>query len=135
MQSVIEKNLAYNELMAGRPPTKEAPEFGQRLAKFRKARGWTQSELAERLDTTVKTVTYYEREATNPTQKTLEKLGEILDVTPSELMGEVSNSKNGKPGPASKLEKLTAQLAKLPKSKQKVVIDMLEGYLKQINSS
>lgn len=80
-------------------------------------------------------VTYYERQAKNPTQKTLEKLGEIFDVSPAELLGEVPEVKNGKPGPMSKLERLTAQLAELPKSKQKVVIDMLEGYLKQVNSS
>lgn len=130
-QSVIEKKWGYTADMAGRPPIKEAPEFGQRLARLRNARGWTQADLAERLGTTVKMVTYFEREATNPTRKTLERVAEVLDVPSSELLGQVEQSKNGKPGPPSKLEKLTSQLARLPRSKQKVVVDMLEGYLKQ----
>jgi transcriptional regulator with XRE-family HTH domain len=79
-------------------------------------------------------VTYFEREATNPTQKTLGRLAEVLGVAPSELLGQMEHSKNGKPGPPSRLEKLTSQLAQLPRSKQKVVVDMLEGYLKQTAS-
>jgi hypothetical protein len=36
-----------------------------------------------------------------------------------------------KRGPKSRLEKLTDKLSHLPKSKQKVVIDMLEGFLEK----
>ena len=117
--------------MAGRPPTKEAPEFGKRLSALRKARGWTQADLAQRLETTIKMVAYFEREATNPTQKTLKKLSEVFEISPAELLGQQDEQKVSKPGPASKLERLTAELAQLPRSKQKVVVDMLEGFLKQ----
>jgi len=134
-QSVIQKSWGYTADMAGRPPTKKAPEFGRRLAALRNARGWTQAELAERLGATVKTVTYFEREATNPTHKTLERLADIFGVSPGELLGDGEEGRNGKPGPASKLERLTARLSELPRSKQKVVVDMLEGFLKQTNST
>lgn len=123
--------MGYHADMAGRPPTKEAPEFGKRLSALRKARNWTQSNLAERLNTTIKMVAYFEREATNPTQKTLVKLSEVFEVSTAELLGQKEESKNSKPGPTSKLEKLTSELAQLPRSKQKVVVDMLEGFLKQ----
>lgn len=123
--------MVYSADMAGRPPTKEAPEFGKRLSALRKTRGWTQAELAERLNTTIKMVAYFEREATNPTQKTLQKLSEVFDVSPAELLGQAEEQKSSKPGPTSKLERLTSELSQLPRSKQKVVVDMLEGFLKQ----
>jgi DNA-binding XRE family transcriptional regulator len=56
-------NQAYNaDIMAGRPPTKEAPIFGQRLAALRRAKDLSQTQLAELLDTTRKMIDYYERE-------------------------------------------------------------------------
>jgi transcriptional regulator with XRE-family HTH domain len=130
-QSVIRKIMGYPAEMAGRPPIKEAPEFGRRLSDLRKARGWTQACLAQRLGTTIKMVAYFEREATNPTQKTLEKLSEVFGVSAAELLGQEEGQKSRRPGPASKLEKLTAELSQLPRNKQKVVVDMLEGFLKQ----
>jgi transcriptional regulator with XRE-family HTH domain len=130
-KSVINKIMGYPADMAGRPPTKEAPEFGKRLSALRKARGWTQSDMAQRLDTTIKMVAYFEREATNPTQKTLQKLSEVFEISSAELLGQEEYKKQNKPGPASKLEQLTAELSRLPRSKQKVIVDMLEGFLKQ----
>ena len=45
----ISENIFYSAEMAGRPATKPAPPFGERLAALRKERGWTQPQLAERL--------------------------------------------------------------------------------------
>lgn len=52
--------------MAGRPATKAAPLFGQRLSALRKAQGLTQRELAEALGTTPEMIDYDERRAINP---------------------------------------------------------------------
>jgi transcriptional regulator with XRE-family HTH domain len=129
-QSVIPGNGPYTADMAGRPTTKEAPAFGQRLAALRKQRGWTQAELATRLKTTVKMVTYYEREAANPTSKTIESIAKVFGISSAEFMGEPKTKANGhKPGPPSHIQQLTQRLAKLPRHKQKVVIEMLEGVL------
>ena len=130
-QSVIQESPGYASDMAGRPPTKQAPLLGQRMAALRKQRGWTQSELAERLNTTVKMVTYYEREAGNPTQKTIEAIAKVFGISPVKLMGQVKKkSKDDKPTPPSRLQKLTNRLSKLPPLKQQMVEDMLEGILK-----
>jgi transcriptional regulator with XRE-family HTH domain len=129
-QSVIPENAGYTADMAGRPTTKQAPAFGQRLAALRKQRGWTQNELAERLGTTIKMVTYYEREAANPTRKTIEALAHVFGVSATALVGQANGKANGhKPGPPSRLQQLTSQLATLPRQKQKVVVEMLEGFL------
>ncbi len=39
-----------------------------------------------------------------------------------------------KPGPPSRLEQLTQQLATLPRQKQKAIVDILEGYLKTVSN-
>jgi len=118
--------------MAGRPTTKEAPIFGQRLAALRQSRAWTQAELADKLGTTVKMVTYYEREAENPTRKTIESIAEVFGVNTAELMGDNAKSaRSGKPGPPSQMQQLTQRLAALPKAKQKMVVEMLEGILQK----
>jgi transcriptional regulator with XRE-family HTH domain len=122
----------YNSDMAGRPPTKPAPPFGERLAALRKARGWTQPQLAERLDLTVKTITYYERLAGNPTAKTIERLAQVFGVSYAELLGDPNGQKQTrKSGPPSRLQQLTGEVSELPRNKQKFVIEFLEGYLQR----
>jgi len=77
-------------------------------------------------------VTYLERRAKNPTVKTMEQIARIFGVPIGELLG-LAKMQNGtrKPGPRSRLEELTEQLSKLPRSKQKVVVEMLEGFLQK----
>jgi transcriptional regulator with XRE-family HTH domain len=135
-QSVFPKTVVYSADMAGRPTTKPAPAFGQRLAALRKQKGWTQAELAARLGSTVKMVTYYEREAENPTHKTIESIAKVFGVPASEFMSSPATGKSNaqKPGPASRLQQLTQRLSTLPRQKQKIVIEMLEGFLQKTGS-
>jgi len=131
------QNTPYDRDMAGRPTTKPAPPFGQRIASLRQERGWTQPALAARLGTNVKMVTYYEREAKNPTRKTIEQFAHAFGISPAELVSEPSPTKppRSKPGPPSRLLKLTERLSDLPRQKQKVVIEMLEGVLHRFGSN
>ncbi len=129
----ISEKVSYSADMAGRPATKPAPPFGERLAALRKKRGWTQPQLAERLGITVMMVTYLERRAKNPTAKTVEQIAQVFGVPINALLGSAKIVSNGahKPGPPSRLEELTEQLAQLPRSKQKTVVEMLEGFLQK----
>jgi transcriptional regulator with XRE-family HTH domain len=134
-QSVILEKDGYTADMAGRPTTKPAPPFGERIATLRRERGWTQPELASRLGTTVKMVTYYEREAQNPTHKTIEQFAKVFGVSPAEFLGQANGTKRTrKPGPPSRLLQLIDRLSNLPRQKQKVVIEMLEGFLHKTGS-
>jgi len=128
-----EKTVVYAGFMpAGRPATKKAPIFGQRLAALRQERGWTQPQLAEQLGVSVKTVTYYERSAKNPTAKTLDRIADVFGVEPSELIHAADQRpRKRKSGPPSRLHLLFDQVSGLPRGKQKVVTDLLEGYLEK----
>jgi transcriptional regulator with XRE-family HTH domain len=130
-QMSISENVPYSADMAGRPATKPAPPFGERLAALRKERGWTQPQLAERLNATVKMVTYLERQAKNPTAKTIEQIAQVFGVPVNALLGsaKISNGAH-KPGPPSQLEQRISAVRQLPRSKQKTVLQLLDAFLR-----
>ena len=131
--------MYFTSIMAtpGRPPTKKAPPFGQRMAALRKRSGLTQVELAERLGLTQKAVDYYERRAPKPSIELLLNLADVFHVTTDELLG--LNGTTGaiakKHGPASDLEQKLEQVKQLPKSQQKTVLAMLSGLVEQGGTS
>lgn len=54
--------------------------LAENLAAFRKAKGWTQSELAERAGFSVTTIMAIETQRTEPQFETLDKLGASIGV-------------------------------------------------------
>lgn len=65
------------------PPT----DFGQRLAAIRKAKGFTQVQLANATGTTQRAISYYETEAGYPPMPAVVALAQALGVSADELMG------------------------------------------------
>ena len=61
-------------------------EFGKYIKKHRKVKGWTQSQLAEKLGVTVKSVSFFERGLTFPSQDNIFKLAQILDMSLDEFV-------------------------------------------------
>ena len=118
----------YNaDMKRGRKPSQEAPLFGQRLVHFRQKTGLTQYELAEALDISRDLVGHYERRSQNPNLEFVIKVAELFDVSVDEFLG--FKTAPEKTGPPPRVKKLTKRLAELPKTKQGVVLEMLESYL------
>jgi transcriptional regulator with XRE-family HTH domain len=115
---------------SGRRPTKSAPKFGQRMAAFRVAKGLTQFQLADALSMTRAQIVYYERAAGNPTLEVVEKIAAFFSVTVGELLNDTARGAK-KPGPPSQFTQLVERLDQLPRTQQKFVIQMVEGFLKQ----
>jgi len=115
--------------MAGRPPTKEAPLFGKRLAAARKALGLSQQQLAEKLGTTRVNLAYYERKAGNPTLDFIHRCAEVLNMPVSEFIREDDGSGRRKSGPKSRIEQQLEAVRSLPRAKQKFVSEFLETVL------
>lgn len=61
-------------------------KFGQFILSLRKEKGWTQLELAEKLNVTDKAVSKWERGVGFPDIKMIEPLAETLDVSILEIM-------------------------------------------------
>jgi transcriptional regulator with XRE-family HTH domain len=116
--------------MKGRPTEKEAPLFGQRLAEARKAKDWTQSQLADALSTNVKMIDYYERRAVNPALEVVQACAKVLDVPVSHLVGDDEPQSNKKKtGPVSQLERRFQEVKRLPKKKQEFILQFLDTIL------
>lgn len=127
-------NCPYDGDMAGRPPNKPAPAFGARLAALRKTHGLTQPKMAELLGISPAMLAYYERKATNPTAEFIRKAAAALNVSVDQLLGhEVKNSR--KPGPPSQLEQRLSAVRQLPRDKQKVVLQFLDAFLRDAQTS
>ena len=70
--------------------------LGMMISSFRKEKGMTQIELAEKMGVTDKAVSKWERDIACPDVSTLPKLAEIFDVSVDELMQCKAESQNEK---------------------------------------
>lgn len=104
--------------------------FGARISEARKAQGLTQQQLADRLGVAQQTYADYEAGITRVPASSLLILEEVLGLTPDEMLGRDARGKL-KPGPASKLDRQIERIRKLPRTKQQLILDMLEGVLAQ----
>ena len=100
------------------------------MAAFRVAKGLTQFDLADALGMSRDQIAYYERAAKNPSIEVIEKVAAFFGVTVGELFNDTPRGAK-KPGPPSQFTQLAERLDRLPRAKQKVVAEMLEGFLKQ----
>jgi len=124
----IFQNMVYSgDVMAGRPPTKEATDFGKRVAAARQKRGLTQRELAEHIGVSLRMMEYYERRADNVKSDVIKALAHVLNVSTDELLG--VNTPKSKPGPKSKLRKQIDKVEQLPRSRQLFVAQVLDQLL------
>lgn len=109
-----------------RPVTKYAHEqaegFGARLAQFRKAAGFTQTQLADELGISRRRIAYYESESDHPPANLLADLARALNVTTDELLGSAPIKRQAKASMSPRLERRLKQIEQLsPKPKQQLL--------------
>lgn len=123
--------LSHPEPMIVATPTDKQffKDLGSRIAQLRKAAGLSQQAIADELGIAQQTYAHYEVGRLRMPMSLLPKLAERFGVGTDELLG--LRSAPGKRGPASQLQQKVEQLSRLPKAKQKFVLEMLEGVLAQ----
>jgi transcriptional regulator with XRE-family HTH domain len=109
-------------------------KLGQRLAELRRERDLTQAQLAEQLGVSQQTVNSFERGRRRVPVSLLPELALILDSSIEDLIGSAKGAP-AKRGPASKIQRQMEEIRRLPRSKQKFVIDMLDAVLAQAQRS
>lgn len=57
------------------------------IRSFRKAKGWTQEQLAKAIGVKRSVVSKYESGSVSPSAATIERIAQALDTTPADLMG------------------------------------------------
>jgi transcriptional regulator with XRE-family HTH domain len=102
---------------------------GQRLARIRKERGYSQVELAERIGLTQTLVSDYECGRLRLNADTLARFALTLEVSSDEIIGLRPVRSNG--GPKSrKLQRRLASLEDLPKRDQELLLRTIDTFLR-----
>jgi transcriptional regulator with XRE-family HTH domain len=132
------KNLSYNWCNATEEEfvmpkkkvlLKEGEEsFGRRLAQLRQAAGYSQRELAAELGISYRMIAYYETEAARLPTHLLPQLAKVLGVTTDQLLGVEKAKGNGKRRD-SRLWRRFSQVEKLPTTKRKQIVQILDAFL------
>jgi transcriptional regulator with XRE-family HTH domain len=129
MGPVIEITLG-----SGTPMTQDEKLFfkqlGARIAALRKDQSLTQVQLAEALGLTQQMVASYEVGRRRVPVSLLPRIAETLAVSLEELIGK-KDVQPAKRGPAPKLQQQIERIQKLPKSRQRFVMEMLDTVLQQ----
>ena len=108
-------------------------ELGTRIAALRKARNITQVQLAERLGISQQTLQSYECGRRRVPVSAMPAVAQHLEVS-LDVLFDVPGQANAKRaaakrGPAPKWQQQIEQIATLPRAKQQVVMQMLDGLL------
>jgi transcriptional regulator with XRE-family HTH domain len=107
-------------------------ELGSRVAQLRQQAGLSQQAVADQIGVAQQTLAHYEVGRLRMPVSLLPKLAMLFGVAGDDLLG-LSGSGAGRRGPAPKLQQQIERLQRLPKAKQKLVMEMLEGVLSQAN--
>jgi transcriptional regulator with XRE-family HTH domain len=107
--------------------------LGSRIAGLRKDSGITQVQLAAAMDVSQQTVASWEVGRRGVPVSILPTLARTLGVSVEALIGE--KAPPARRGPTPKLQQQVERLSHLPQAKQRVVMEMLEGFLNQASRS
>lgn len=103
-----------------------------RIAQLRKEAGLSQQAMADALEIPQQTYANYEVARARPPVSLLPELAQLLGISVDDLLGLHRNGA-AKRGPTPQLQQKIERLSRLPKAKQKFVLEMLEGVLSQAN--
>ncbi|MBF1995115.1 helix-turn-helix transcriptional regulator [Serratia symbiotica] len=106
-------------------------ELGDRISALRKEAGLTQVQMAEALNVSQQAVQSWEAGRRRIQIPILPAVAKILSVSLEGLLGEEAENAPRKRGPASRLEQQIRMIGQLPKSKQKLVSEMLDAVIAQ----
>lgn len=107
----------------------EEETIGQRLARLRKERGYTQVELAERIGIIQALVSDYERDKLRLNAEMLIRFAQALEVKSDEILG-LNNQQSGRKNPSLKILRRLNRIESLPAAQQKALLKTIDMFLK-----
>jgi transcriptional regulator with XRE-family HTH domain len=105
-------------------------DFGERMAQFRKAAGYSQRELATELGISNRMVAYYEKETQHPPAALLVPLSTLLGVPTDELLGVRSISSRPLRKDA-RIQRRVSLMEKLPSRERRALISVIDTFLER----
>ena len=106
--------------------------FGQRMAAFRKAAGFTQVELAAALEISQRMVAYYESPGSTPPAHLLPHIAAALGVSIDALYGQAPQPKQlAKQEVDSRLRRRLLAIEKLETNDKRQVLQMIDAFIER----
>jgi transcriptional regulator with XRE-family HTH domain len=115
-------------IMAKQQRNQPGESFGQRLARIRKQKGYTQTELAKAIGVTQRVISYYECETQHPPTALLPHIAEALQVSTDTLLGLDALPADAPMTDLPFLNKLR-DLQSLPPSDRKAIVQVIDAML------
>jgi transcriptional regulator with XRE-family HTH domain len=112
----------------------ETSNFGQRLAALRKAKGFTQQELADEIGLSRRMVAYYEAQSGHPPTTHLPDIARVLKTTTDELLGSAPIQQKTTMTTAkrdSRLERRLQQIEKLDPAERRQLMQVIDAYIER----
>jgi transcriptional regulator with XRE-family HTH domain len=111
-----------------------AESFGARLARIRKERGFTQVELAEKVDMIQALISDYERDKLRPYADVVARFATALDVTSDQLLGIASGEKKNGAALNRRLLRRLQLIDRLPKRDQDALLRTIDAFIGRTGS-
>ena len=105
----------------------EKPDFRDRLVALRKARGLTQTQLANKIGSNQRVISHYETRGANPPLTVVADLAHALRVSTDELIGTKPLKTNRRDGEERRLWKKFQKVKDLPVKDQRAIIRMVNS--------
>ena len=103
--------------------------FNEKIKKLRDSRGWTQSELAEKLGTDGRMISHYEKGKNIPSADILVKIAELFNVSIDYLLIErIPQRPLNQNDDAELLEKIS-EISKLPEKDKEMILHMIDSVI------
>jgi transcriptional regulator with XRE-family HTH domain len=109
----------------------EASEtIGQRLARLRKERGWTQVELAERVGIIQSLISDYERDRLRMNPEMVVRFAAALEITTDELLQPNAQKRPLRPRASLRVLRRLEKIEKLPAHQQSTLLKTIDTFLR-----
>jgi transcriptional regulator with XRE-family HTH domain len=112
-----------------KPKSAEKEILGQRLARIRKERGFTQQQLAERTGLIQVLISDYERGKLRLTAEMAIRFADVLGVTTDELLREKKSAAPARRQPSLKLLRRLEQIESLPSYQQRALLTTIDNFI------
>ena len=130
----------YTDFIMARTNTHNSPQaeasetVGQRLARLRKERGWTQVELAERLGIIQSLISDYERDRLRLNPAMVVRFATALEITTDELLQSKDTQTPLRRKPSLRVLRRLERIERLPLHQQNTLLKTIDGFLKGVAS-
>lgn len=131
--ALITASCLYIGCMPKKPKLKSASSgqetLGQRLARIRKERGFTQQQLADRTGLIQVLISDYEHGKLRLSAEIAVRFADVLGITTDELLRGKKSAGTTRRQPSLKLLRRMEQIENLPPYRQRALLTTIDGFL------